>query len=327
MLKIPALHGNWVDFVIILFVAFYVWDRWGKGFLTHFFELWAFLGAFALALKFYPLAANLFVDNFSFSRGLANAIGFTVVGIGLEQVLVFLIDRLYIKIPKHWHENPVNKVMAILPMVANAFILIAFILILLLALPLKGWVKSGVVNSKIGGMLVSQSQSVEKTLGNIFGDAISDSLNFITTGPIESRENIKLNFTQHDVSIDEVSEQEMVKLINIERLKRGLPTLKPDEKLRDLARVYSRDMLEKGFFSHYDLDGKSPFDRMKEQGITYLSAGENLALAPNVIIAHQGLMDSKGHRENILNPDYGKVGVGVMDGGIYGKMFVQEFTN
>jgi uncharacterized protein YkwD len=86
-------------------------------------------------------------------------------------------------------------------------------------------------------------------------------------------------------------------------------------------------MLARGYFSHYTPEGLSPFDRMTQAGIAYTSAGENLAFSPNVQLAMQGLMQSPGHRANILSKDYGKVGIGVIDGGIYGEMFVQEFTN
>jgi uncharacterized protein YkwD len=86
-------------------------------------------------------------------------------------------------------------------------------------------------------------------------------------------------------------------------------------------------MFERGYFSHYNPEGMSPFDRMEQAGIHFIAAGENLALAPNVTIAHQGLMDSPGHRANILSTDFGKVGIGVMDGGMFGRMFVQEFTD
>ena len=66
---------------------------------------------------------------------------------------------------------------------------------------------------------------------------------------------------------------------------------------------------------------------MEKAGISYQAAGENLAYAPNVDVAHTGLMNSEGHRANILSADFGKVGIGVIDGGVYGKMFVQEFTD
>ncbi len=66
---------------------------------------------------------------------------------------------------------------------------------------------------------------------------------------------------------------------------------------------------------------------MDADSITYGYAGENLALAPSTELAMQGLMNSPGHRKNILSPNFTKVGIGVMDGGIYGKMFTQEFTD
>lgn len=74
-------------------------------------------------------------------------------------------------------------------------------------------------------------------------------------------------------------------------------------------------------------EGFSPFDRMDETGMIYNFAGENLALSPNTDIAMQGLMSSPGHKANILSINFGRIGVGIMDGGIYGEMFCQEFTN
>ena len=86
-------------------------------------------------------------------------------------------------------------------------------------------------------------------------------------------------------------------------------------------------MLKKGYFSHYTPEGLSPFDRMEKVGIVYLAAGENLALSPNADLAMQGLMNSEGHKANILSKDFGKVGIGAIDGGVYGQMYCQEFTD
>jgi uncharacterized protein YkwD len=66
---------------------------------------------------------------------------------------------------------------------------------------------------------------------------------------------------------------------------------------------------------------------MDKAKIKYSQAGENLALAPDVEIAHNGLMNSPGHRANILTPEFKKVGIGCLAGGTHGKMFSQEFTN
>ena len=79
------------------------------------------------------------------------------------------------------------------------------------------------------------------------------------------------------------------------------------------------------YFGHISPVTGSPFDRLKAAGIEYIRAGENLAYAQSVNIAHQGLMNSEAHRENILKPEYTKLGIGVMSAGLYGRMFAQLF--
>ena len=74
-------------------------------------------------------------------------------------------------------------------------------------------------------------------------------------------------------------------------------------------------------------EGRDPFERMREANVRFLAAGENLALAPTLQIAHTGLMNSPGHRANILQRDFGRVGIGIMDGGVHGLMVTQDFRN
>jgi len=85
-------------------------------------------------------------------------------------------------------------------------------------------------------------------------------------------------------------------------------------------------MIDKGYFSHNSPTYGSPFDMMKKYGVQYSYAGENLAGASTVSSAHTNLMNSSGHRANILKSNYTKVGIGVVSGGPYGKMFVQMFN-
>jgi uncharacterized protein YkwD len=66
---------------------------------------------------------------------------------------------------------------------------------------------------------------------------------------------------------------------------------------------------------------------MREAHVRYLTAGENLALAPTLQVAHSGLMNSPGHRANILHPQFGRLGIGILDGGIRGLMVSQEFRD
>jgi uncharacterized protein YkwD len=86
-------------------------------------------------------------------------------------------------------------------------------------------------------------------------------------------------------------------------------------------------MFAKGYFSHVNLEGESPSDRITKAKVRFLTAGENLAYAHTLTIAHNGLMNSPGHRANILHKDYGRVGIGILDGGIYGLMVTQNFRN
>ena len=97
--------------------------------------------------------------------------------------------------------------------------------------------------------------------------------------------------------------------------------------MQKVALAHSADMFQRGYFAHYTPEGKDPFDRMRDAHIRFYLAGENLALAQTLSIAHQGLMNSPGHRENILRPGFGRLGIGILDGGFYGLMISQEFRN
>lgn len=120
-------------------------------------------------------------------------------------------------------------------------------------------------------------------------------------------------------------EAQMFELLNQERVKMGLKKLEIHEGLVKLARMKSKDMIELGYFAHQSPTYGSPFDMIRNAGIAFSYAGENLAGAPTVSRAHTALMNSSGHRANILNPNFTHVGIGIVDGGPYGKMFTQLF--
>jgi uncharacterized YkwD family protein len=106
-------------------------------------------------------------------------------------------------------------------------------------------------------------------------------------------------------------ELKVVELTNAERAKAGLPALQIDPKLSQLARLKSQDMLNKNYFSHTSPTYGSPFDMMKQFGITYRSAGENIAMGqrtPEEVVS--AWMNSPGHKANILNSSYTHIGVG-----------------
>jgi uncharacterized YkwD family protein/spore coat assembly protein SafA len=120
-------------------------------------------------------------------------------------------------------------------------------------------------------------------------------------------------------------EQEVTKLVNVERTKVGLPALKSDWELARVAEYKSQDMRDKNYFSHTSPTYGSPFTMMKNFGITYKSAGENIAkgqrTAAEVV---QAWMNSEGHRTNILSKNFTHIGVGYVEGNYWTQMFIQK---
>ncbi|WP_067836292.1 CAP domain-containing protein [Amphibacillus sediminis] len=119
-------------------------------------------------------------------------------------------------------------------------------------------------------------------------------------------------------------EQEVVELTNQERAKHGLSALEIDTKLSSVAREKSRDMASSGYFSHNSPNYGSPFDMIKQFGISYRTAGENIAKgqrSPQEVV--NAWMNSEGHRANILNANYTHIGVGyVENGNHWTQMFI-----
>ncbi len=122
-------------------------------------------------------------------------------------------------------------------------------------------------------------------------------------------------------------EQRMVNLVNQERTSKNLQPLSVDLDVTKVARVKAQDMVDNNYFSHYSPTYGSPFDMLKSFGISFLHAGENLAGNSSIDGAHQALMNSQGHRENILNPNFTHIGVGVRNSGQYGNMIVEMFIS
>lgn len=107
-------------------------------------------------------------------------------------------------------------------------------------------------------------------------------------------------------------EQVDYELINASRVKRGLPVLQYHDKISKTALQHSQNMADNHFFDHTNPQGETPFDRMTSDGNQYKRAGENLAAGQvSPIEAHHGLMNSEGHRANILMTSYKSVGIGV----------------
>ena len=119
-------------------------------------------------------------------------------------------------------------------------------------------------------------------------------------------------------------EQEVIRLVNEIRAENGLKALTYDWELSRVARYKSQDMKDNGYFSHTSPVYGTPFQMIKNFGISYRSAGENIAKGystPQAVV--NGWMNSSGHRANILNANYTHIGVGyVASGNYWTQMFI-----
>jgi uncharacterized YkwD family protein len=145
------------------------------------------------------------------------------------------------------------------------------------------------------------------------------------TAPITTPATIPATAIPSDQLVAE--KQLMLDLINQERSKAGVPPLKFDEKLQKMAQEKSDDMVEKSYFSHTSPTYGEFSDMTKTFGISYKVAGENIAGSASVERAHAALMNSPGHKRNILNPSYNYIGIGITASQIYGKLFSQDFIS
>ena len=121
-------------------------------------------------------------------------------------------------------------------------------------------------------------------------------------------------------------EAEVVRLVNVERSKQGLKPLAEDWELSRVARYKSEDMQKNKYFSHTSPVYGSPFEMMKSFGISYRSAGENIAkgqATPAAVVS--AWMNSAGHRANILSTSFTHIGVGYVENGKYWtQMFIRK---
>ena len=121
-------------------------------------------------------------------------------------------------------------------------------------------------------------------------------------------------------------ETQVLNLVNQERQKVGLNALTMSDKLVSLAEMKAQDMAQKNYFSHTSPTYGTPFEMLQRYGVSYRSAGENIAAGQTTAEAvMQDWMNSSGHRANILNSSYTEIGVGYYSGGSYRTEWVQLF--
>jgi uncharacterized protein YkwD len=317
---------NYIDIILILVALASVLTCIRQGFIISTLELLSWIGSLILA----------FLINKSLSQGIEKLI--PAIGVWSSPIcfiLATIIFKLFLdqisnwviyNLPEQFHHHVINRFLGILPGVVNGLLWAGFLGAFLLLLPFPNQITNDVQDSRLANKLVAEVGWLGQKFSAVFSEALNQSGAAMSV-KVGAEEPIKLPYKVKHPKVRIDLEAQMLVLVNRERVQRGLGALKADPEMTGVARLHSVDMFNRGYFSHITPEGASPFDRMAAQHVTFVVAGENLALAQSLSIAHSGLMKSPGHRANILNPAFGRLGIGILDGGIYGLMITQNFRN
>ena len=318
---------NFIDLVLFLVLLACVLVAVRRGFILATLQLLCWLGSllvgFVACKPFGRVLLEIFPGIGSFSLALAFILAVIIARVLLDR----LADRILLSTPWYVHTSALNKILGIVPGLVDGYIWAALLAVFLLLMPFPGTLSREAHNSKLAAGLAGRTAWLERWLSPVFAEIPEPVIHAPGTEGGEEKKFIKLPFSVKHATERPDLEAEMLRLVNRERTDRGIAPLKADRELTAVARKHSVDMLARGYFSHYTPGGTDPFTRMRSDGLHFLAAGENVALAPTLSQAHSGLMHSPGHRANILNPAFGRLGIGIEDGGVYGLMITQDFRN
>ena len=338
---VPAAWGgelalNWLDGVVLLVLLVSALDGLRRGLLLGVLDLAAAAAGVVVAVIFErPVGEWLASTVSSVPSALAQLAAFLGILILAQVVIGATVGRLFVAIVRVLARIGLGGLDRLLGLVPGLVRGVITVTLFLLPFALGPWVPSvsqGIQQSTIANRLVSTALEVMPSVdANLGQDLQSGGLASLVVAPPEAESDntrpLPLGPASGELVPDPDAEQRMLDLVNGERARVGLGALAADERLRQVARAHSLEMFQLDYFSHNSPTAGSPFDRMHAAGINFVVAGENLAYAPNVDVAHQGLMNSPGHRANILRPEFGRVGIGVIRSQIQGEMFTQDFTN
>lgn len=319
---------NWIDWIIIAILLFHTYEGWRAGVFYLLTDFLAFAGSLVFAIWLHEPAGNFFADKFGIPEAWKLVVGYIFIGLAAHFIISELSNMVLAKFPKKLLQSRASKWLGSIISTANGFLIIAFFLLVLMILPIRGTIKKDIQMSSIGSFIVRVAEKYGGPLKTVVQEARVQALKFFTVSP-GSKESMTLNVAPEaaDLRVDSSLEQAMVKLVNAERKKAGVSELTVDMQITEVARGHSRDMFLRRYFSHYSPEGKDVADRYMAAGIGAGAIGENLAYSPDLETAHEGLMNSPEHKKNILEPRFRRIGIGAISTDSFGIMFTQNFAD
>jgi uncharacterized membrane protein required for colicin V production len=320
-----------IDLALVVVVALLLLRGWYRGFVREAMDLAGLLLGIVAAFRLGPGVGSVLESMSGISNGAARLIGgitvLVAVGIGAA-VLTRVIERRA-RLPGL---NLINRVGGAGLAVAWGVFLATLMLSLAVIAPMPPAVAGQLEGSTVTRTLTDPDGVPQDVFGGLAGDRIVEALlnlrHLLGTRKVVIEGDEVITFPGipgEDLEADSGAAREVFDLLNRARVDAGADPLAWSPALAGVAAGHAAEMYLNGYFSHVSAETGSVADRLGAAGITYLVAGENLALAATPEEVHAGLMDSPGHRRNILHEGFRRAGVAVVAGPL-GLMTVQVFT-
>jgi uncharacterized protein YkwD len=322
------MQFNWIDWIIIAILVFHAYEGWRAGVFYLLTDFLAFTGSLIFAVWLNQPAGNFLADKFGIPEAWKLVVGYILVGLAAHFIISEITNIFLAKCSKDFLHSKLSNWFGAFVSMVNGFLIVAFFLLVVMILPIRGTIKRDINASKIGSFIVGVAEKYGGPVKSVVQEARSQAVKFFTVSP-GSKESMILNVAPKvaDLRVDPALEQAMVMLVNGERKKMGIAELTVDSKITEVARAHSRDMFLRKYFSHYNPEGQDIGDWYRAAGIVASGIGENLAYAPDLETAHEGLMNSPEHKKNILEPLFHRIGIGIISTESYGIMITQNFAD
>ncbi len=320
-----------LDLLLGFSLAFLLLRGWLRGFVREAMDLAGLVVGVLAAFRLGGPVGRVLADMSGVSEGVTRFAGgmivFFAVGLGAA-FLARWLDRTA-RMPGL---NLANRATGAALAGAWGVFVATLLLSLVTILPVPAAVSSQLDESVVSGALTDPDGLPQRMFGRLSGDrAVAALLNLRdVVGArrviLESDEVLTIPPQEAArLARDDAAAADVYDRLNRARVDVGLDPLAWAPALADVAAGHAEAMYLTGRFAHTDAAGADVSDRVHGAGLVYRVVGENLALAATAADVHRGLLDSPGHRDNMLGRDYRRVGIGVVDGPL-GLMTVQIFT-
>jgi uncharacterized membrane protein required for colicin V production len=320
-----------IDFVALVLLGYLLVRGWTRGFVREAFDLIGLVIGVILAFRLAPLLGALLTAVFGFSEPVARLAGGTIVflGVGIGAAVATKLIEGRFQMPGL---NGVNRAGGASLAAAWGVFVATLVMTVGVILPMPPTVAGYFDESVVARTLTDPDGLPQGVFTDVAGDRMVEALlnlrelvgdSKVVIGPGDSLEIPPAD--PGELERDGEAAEEIFAKVNAARVEAGFEPLRWGGDLADVAARHAREMYVQGYFAHESPRTGNVGDRLRDAAISYRVAGENLALAATPDEVHDGLMESPGHRANILGSDFQTVGIAVIRGPL-GLMTVQVFT-